>query len=226
MRLKFQILDNEYSQTAARATCSQILGKYNIREKLMDDDYRFIKAAFQNHHYEKERKFPSPIVEIVVVQSESGSNKEFEFVLQNMTIVRAGISKCFLTENGRKKTATKNIKDAVRQTVRHQQDEMRYLCRKQDQVVCSLCGEVILDPLNDLHADHAGEFEFNAILSLWLEEMGIDILSIETEDVPGFGSVRQFRDQQLAEKWICFHKKKFRPMPAHAKCNLMKNKKV
>ncbi|ASM54523.1 hypothetical protein PNIG_a2514 [Pseudoalteromonas nigrifaciens] len=100
MVLKFEINDEIYSQKEARALCTLLLNKYKISRIVNDlNDFLFLKEAFERHHYNPLKKLPSPIKNIFVKPSSSGSNYQFWVVLADGTKTHIGYSKkCFVTE--------------------------------------------------------------------------------------------------------------------------------
>lgn len=218
MALKFEIMGHEYSQKAAREACSKILKKSKVNDALKDEDFHFIKCAFETHHYDKDQKFPRPIKEIRVVKSKNGNNSEFEMILDNGIVLRPGISKCFLSKNCKENVVMKNLIEAARNAIRIQQDEMRDKYRSQEKVICHFCNNEITDLYKDLHVDHSGGFDFDKIITCWIESINVDVLSIDYKDDKG--AVRRFVDKDLDDNWIKFHKDMFIPKPAHAGCNM------
>ena len=218
MALRFEIMGYEYSQGTAKSACSKILKKYKANEALEGEDFHFIKCAFETHHYDRDRKFARPIKKIRVVPSKNGKNSEFEMMLDNGSFLRPGISKCFLSKNRKENAVRNNVIEAARNAIRPQQDDMRFKYRSQKKVICHFCNNEITDVRNDLHVDHSGGFDFDKIITCWIESINVDVLSIDYKDVEG--AVRRFVDKDLEDNWIKFHKDMFIPKPAHAGCNM------
>ena len=219
MALKFDIQGQAYTQKSARARCSEVLNKLSTGSSVHGEDFYFLKESFEKYHYDTERKIPSPIKSINVRKSASGSNNEFWIAMLSGQECSIGFSsKCFVTVTGAQKLKYKdNVTDAARCHIRSQQDAARTGFINSGNLTCGICNKEV--GAHDLHADHSHPNTFKHIFDQWLEKMDLRFEDIEYCDV-GASSVRRFKDDELAVKWVDYHKGLFQPQPTHARCNL------
>ena len=219
MALKFDIQGQAYTQKSARARCSEVLNKHSTGSSVHGEDFYFLKESFEKYHYDTERKIPSPIKSINVRKSASGSNNEFWIAMLSGQECSIGFSiKCFVTAKGADKIKYEdNVKDAARCHIRKQQDDARNHFIASGNLTCSLCQKTV--PHEELHADHSHPNTFKHIFEQWLKKMDLRFEDIEYCDVVA-SSVRRFKDDELAVKWVDYHKGLFQPQPTHARCNL------
>ncbi|WP_350586656.1 hypothetical protein [Pseudoalteromonas sp. RB2-MNA-CIBAN-0110] len=220
MVLKFKINDEIYSQKEARALCTSLLNKYKESGTVNDlNDFLFLKEAFERHHYNPIKKLPSPIKNILVKPSSSGSNYQFWVILGDGTETHIGYSKkCFVTEKAKYKLIHEdNVIDAARHHIRYQQDEARNHFKNTNNLVCAIC--TIAINKTDLHADHTPPNSFKNIFEVWLTNKGIKITDIAYMDLNNTEQ-RGFIDEKLIIDWCELHKIKFNPQPTHSWCNI------
>ncbi|GEN44058.1 hypothetical protein PNI02_35240 [Pseudoalteromonas nigrifaciens] len=73
--------------------------------------------------------------------------------------------------------------------------------------------------INDVHADLTPPYTFKYIFESWLAHKGIKITGITYKDLNN-SEKRVFVDEKLTNDWCEFHKLKFKPQPAHSRCNM------
>lgn len=219
MKWTFEILGTKFSQSLARAACSDILNKYKRNQIVEGGDFLFLKDAFEKHHYNPSSKLPTPIKAIKVNKSDNGKNNEFSITLEDGTETHIGYSsKCFVSPTIARKIIYKdNAVDAARNEIRPQQDSARIAYREYPSIYCGICHQEIKDT-SDIDVDHTPPNEFKEILKKWLRSRGQKLEEIGYIDELN-SSVRKFKDKAEAEDWISYHHSLFNPRPTHASCN-------
>jgi hypothetical protein len=62
-------------------------------------------------------------------------------------------------------------------------------------------------------------FPESEILESWLQLKQLKLSDIEYQDLPK-SQKREFKDKNLSSSWEEFHSNRFKPQPAHSKCNI------